>query len=433
LEALLIAALALVALSVGLPIAFVILLVVWVLVFTDPFVNASAVPSLLIQGMDSFILLSIPLFVLVGVIMNSGGITQRLLDLAVVLVGHLRAGVAQVNILASMIFSGMSGTSTSDVAGLGRVEIPMMIRNGFRPETAAVITAVSATIGPILPPSVPFILYGALTGVSVGQLFLGGVIPGLLLGFWLMAIVALLARTGRISSARLLPKRSDMRSIMAALRESSWALLTPVILVSGIVAGTVTPTETAGVALIYAIFIVRYVYRAVTFRAIFAMFCESAEYVGVIMLVVAAANAFGWLMTQAGTADAILDLVKSSGFGPLTTLLLLNVALLVLGTVIEATSMIIMLSPILVPLIVQIGVDPVHFGVLFVLNIMIAVITPPIGICGMIASDIAGVTMQRFAREALPYIAAMIVFLFFVVLTPAVVTYLPRLVFGTAS
>ena len=418
------------SLVAGVPIAFVILLAVVLLVATDPFVNLSAIPSLLVQGMDSFILLSIPLFVLVGVIMNSGGITQRLLDLAVVLVGHWRAGVAQVNILASMIFSGMSGTSTSDVAGLGRVEIPMMIKEGFRPETAAVITAVSATIGPIIPPSVPFILYGALTGVSVGQLFLGGIVPGVLLGLWLMAAVALLARTGRISSTRLRTGRPALRSVAVAVRRSIWALLTPVILVSGIVSGVVTPTETAGVALVYAIFIVRFVYRALDFRAIFRLFCESAEYVGVIMIVVAAANAFGWLLTQAGIADVIMDWVKSSGHGPLTTLVLLNIALLILGTFIEATSMIIMLSPILLPIVVQTGIDPVHFGVVFVLNIMIAVITPPIGICGMIASDIAGISMQRFAKEALPYIAAMIAFLFFILFVPPLVTYLPRMVFS---
>ena len=427
-EGFVIGALALLGLCIGLPIAFVILLVVVLLVATDPFVNFGAITPLLVQGMDSFVLLAIPLFVLVGVIMNGGGVTQRLLDLAVVLVGHFRAGVAQVNILASMIFAGMSGTSTSDVAGLGRVEIPMMIKEGFRPETAAVVTAVSATIGPIIPPSVPFILYGALTGVSVGKLFLGGMIPGILLGLWLMAVVHLLARTGRISAARLrAPPR--FANIVAAVRRSAWALLTPVILLGGLVGGLFTATETAGVALVYAIFITRFVYRDTTFRGLFEMFCESAEYVGVIMLVVAAANVFGWLMIQAGAADAILDFVRSSNQGPLMTLVLLNVVLLILGMFVEATSMIILLSPILLPLVKFTGVDPVHFGVVFVLNMMIAVITPPVGICGMIAADIAGVSMQRFAREAIPYVFAMIAFLFFIVFVPAVVTFLPNLLF----
>ncbi|MGE3924909.1 MAG: TRAP transporter large permease subunit, partial [Lautropia sp.] len=228
---------------------------------------------------------------------------------------------------------------------------------------------------------------------------------------------------------QLRPRGPTLAEVLTATRRSAWALLTPVLLIGGITSGIVTPTETAGVALVYAILIVRFVYRAATLRQIFQMFCEAAEAVGVIMLIVAAANAFGWLMTQAGTADAILDVVKSSGLGPTTTLVLLNVALLILGMFIEATSMIIMLSPILLPIVVQTGIDPVHFGVVFVLNMMIAVITPPIGICGLIASDIAGVSMQRFAREALPYIAAMIAFMFFILFVPGFVTWLPRLVF----
>jgi tripartite ATP-independent transporter DctM subunit len=379
--------------------------------------------------MDSFILLSIPLFVLVGVIMNAGGISERLLDLAVVLVGHLKAGIAHVNIVGSMIFSGMSGTTTSDVAGLGRIEIPMMIKEGFRPETAAVITAVSATIGPIIPPSVPFILYGALTGTSVGKLFLGGVIPGILLGLWLMAVIAWLAHRGVISSVRYTRGRASLRNMANAVRRAFWALLTPVILIGGMTSGYFTATEAAGIAVVYAIFIVRYLYRAITWRQLFKLFCESAEYVGVIMIVVAAASVFGWLVIQAGAADVFLDLIQSVNRGPMMTLIVLTLILLIMGMFVEATSMIILLSPILVPLIKQTGVDPVHFGVVFVLNMMIATITPPVGICGLIASQIAGISMPRFTREVIPYVFAMIVFLFVILFIAPLVTFLPNLVF----
>ena len=429
-EALIIGALAAFTLLVGVPIAFVILFVCFLIIANDPFVNLGAVPAIFVQGMDSFILLSIPLFVLVGVVMNAGGISQRLLDLAVVLVGHMKAGIAHVNIVASMIFSGMSGTTTSDVAGLGRIEIPMMVKEGFRPETAAVVTAVSATIGPIIPPSVPFILYGALTGTSVGKLFLGGVVPGVLLGLWLMAVVAWLAHRGIISSARYTRGRASFGNIVTAVGRSFWALLTPVLLIGGMTTGYFTATEAAGVAVVYAIFIVRYVYRSVTWRELFGMFCESAEYVGVIMIIVAAASVFGWLVIQAGAADIFLNLIRSAGQGPLLTLIILNLILLVMGMFIEATSMIILLSPILVPLIKQTGVDPVHFGVVFTLNMMIATITPPVGICGLIASQIAGVSMQRFTREVIPYVVAMIAFLFLILFVPPLVTLLPNLVFG---
>ena len=429
-EALFITAIAALTLLIGVPIAYVILLVCFLVIAGDPFVNLAAVPSIFVQGMDSFILLSIPLFVLVGVTMNAGGISERLLDLAVVLVGHFKAGIAHVNIVASMIFSGMSGTTTSDVAGLGRIEIPMMIKEGFRPETAAVVTAVSATIGPIIPPSVPFIIYGALTGTSVGKLFLGGIVPGVLLGLWLMAVVAWLARRGVISSVRYTRGPATFSNIVVAVRRAFWALLTPFILIGGMTSGYFTATEAAGIAVVYAIFIVRYVYRAITWLQLFRIFCESAEYVGVIMIVVAGASVFGWLVIQAGAADLFLDLIRSLSSGPMMTLIVLNLILLVMGMFIEATSMIILLSPILVPLIKQTGVDPVHFGVVFVLNMMIATITPPVGICGLIASQIAGVSMQRFTREVVPYVLAMIVFLFVILFLPPLVTFVPNLVFG---
>lgn len=420
---------ALLALLAGVPIAFVILLASFLLVSLDPFVSLSAVPAIFVQGVDSFILLSIPLFVLVGVIMNAGGISERLLDLAVVLVGHMKAGIAHVNIVASMIFSGMSGTTTSDVAGLGRIEIPMMIKEGFRPETAAVVTAVSATIGPIIPPSVPFILYGALTSTSIGALFLGGVVPGVLLGLWLMAVVAWLAHSGRISSARYTRQRASVGLVVGAVRRSFWALLTPFLLIGGMTTGWFTATEAAGIAVVYAILIVRYIYRSVTWRQLFTMFCESAEYVGVIMIMVAAASVFGWLIIQDGAAEVLLAWIMDARLSPMMTLVLLNVVLLVLGMFVEATSMIILLSPILVPIIKATGVDPVHFGVVFTLNMMIATITPPVGICGLIASQIAGVSVKKFSVEVIPYVLAMIVFLFVILFVPPLTTWLPDLVF----
>lgn len=428
-EALLIGAVAAFTLLIGVPIAYVILLVCFLIIAGDPFVNLVAVPAMLVQGMDSFILLAIPLFVLVGVIMNAGGISERLLELAVALVGHFKAGIAHVNIVASMIFSGMSGTTTSDVAGLGRIEIPMMVKEGFRPETAAVITAVSATIGPIIPPSVPFILYGALTGTSVGQLFLAGAVPGVLLGLWLMAVVAWLAWRGVISSATYTRQRASLKTLFGALRRAFWALLTPVILIGGMVSGFFTATEAAGVAVLYAVLIVRFVLRSVGWRELFAMFCESAEYVGVIMITVAAASVFGWLVIQGGLAEMFLDLIRAVPGGAMTTLVVLNLVLLVLGMFVEATSMIILLSPILVPIIKQTGIDPVHFGVVFTLNMMIATITPPVGICGLIASQIAGVSMAAFTREVLPYVGAMIAFLFLILFVPPLTTFLPNLVF----
>lgn len=421
---------ALLALLAGLPIAFVILGLAFAIVLSDPFVAMSSVPRTFVQGFDSFILLSIPLFVLVGNIMSSGGITQRLLDLAIVLVGHFRAGLAQVNIVASIIFSGISGTTTSDVAGLGRVEIPMMVKAGYRPETAATITAVSACIGPLVPPSVPLILYGALTDTSIGQLFLAGAIPGLLLGVALMGVIALLAWSGRLQVAPARDHRAGASEIGVACVRSAPALLTPVILIGGIIGGFFTPTEAGAVAVLYALFLTMLMYRELSLRALWTLVCDTAETVGIIMLVVGAAASFGWLLMQSGAANALLDFVSGLALPPWGTLIVVLALLLAIGLFVEATSMIILLSPILVPLIARLGLDPVHFGIVFTMTVMIAVITPPVGICSYIAAGIANVGMHRLTRELIPYVGAMIAFLFLVAFVPGLSTWLPSLVFG---
>lgn len=421
---------AILALLIGLPIAFIFLALCFLLVISDPFVSVSAVPRTFVQGLDSFILLAIPLFVLVGNIMSSGSITQRLLDLAMILVGHWRAGLAQVNIMASLIFSGISGSTTSDVAGLGRVEIPMMIKAGYKPETAATITAVSACIGPLVPPSVPLILYGALTGTSIGKLFLAGIIPGLLLGATLMIVIGWLAMTGGIAVAKARNERASLKEFTRVLWRSVPALLTPVILVGGIIGGFFTPTEAGAIAVVYALMLTFAVYRDLTLRDLWTILCDTAETVGIIMIVVGAAASFGWLITQAGAASAMLDFVTAIDRPAWMILLLVLAILLAIGLFVEATSMIILLSPILVPLVVYLGMDPVHFGIVFTMSVMIAVITPPVGICSYIAASIANVGMHRLTRELLPYVGTMILFLLVIAFVPQLSTFLPALIFG---
>lgn len=420
------AALSLVFILLEVPIAFAILGSSIITVIFDPWVESTIIPSVMIQGMDSFILLAIPLFVLVGMIMNSGGITNRLLNLAIVMVGRLPGGLAHVNVLGSMIFSGMSGATTSDVAGLGRVEIPMMIKAGYKPAVAASVTAVSACIGPIVPPSVPFILYGALTDTSVGRLFLAGAIPGILLGFSFMGVIALDAMRGKYADVE--GKTLDI-TFWQALKDGSWALITPVIIIGGIIAGLFTPTEAAGIAVFYALFITMVIYRELTFKDLWKILCDASEFVGLIMFVVASAFIFGWLLTQGGIADILLENVFKISKNPTAILIILNIVMLAMGCFIEATSLIIIMSPILMPIILQLNISPVYFGVIFVMNIMIATITPPVGICAYIASDIAGVTMQEFSKEVIPYIVAMLAFLGLLIIFPQIVLFLPGLFF----
>lgn len=424
------AGLAVFLLLLEMPITFAILGASVAFIFLDPTVNFSIIPNAMLQGMDSFVLVAIPLFVLVGVIMSTGGITIRLMNIAIALVGHLPGGLGHVNIVASMIFSGMSGTTTSDVAGLGRVEIPMMTKAGYRPATAAVITAVSACIGPIIPPSVPFILYGALTDTSVGRLFVGGAIPGILLGFSLMAVVAYSAKTGKFAGIAESRKRATLKEILHTFREGFWAIITPAVIMAGIVFGLFTPTEAAGITVFYSLFITVFIYKEIKVKDIFKILCDSAEFIGVIMVVVAAASVFGWLLAQAGIADILADFMFGITDSPIGILIIINIIMLIMGCFVEATSMIILLSPILIPIIHKIHVDPVHFGIIFTLNIMIAVITPPVGLCAYIASDIAGITMQEFTKEGILYIVAMIAFLAVIIFFPSITTFLPNLVFG---
>lgn len=412
------------------PIAFAILATSIIAVLVDPYVFSNIVPTVMIQGMDSFILLAIPLFVIVGMIMNSGGITTRLLNVAVALVGHLPGGLAHVNIVGSMIFSGMSGSTTSDVAGLGRVEIPMMTKAGYKPATAAAVTAVSACIGPIIPPSIPFILYGALTDTSVGRLFVGGAIPGILLGFALMLVVAMSVKTGKFSGVKQSKQRASLIELLMAFKDGFWALITPIIIMGGIIAGLFTPTEAAGIAVYYSLIITILVYKELKVKDLFKIFCDAAEFIGVIMFVVAAAFVFGYLLTQAGFADVLANFIFSLSHNTTVILIIINIVMLVMGCFIEATSLIILLSPILMPIILKINVDPVHFGIIFTLNIMIAVITPPVGLCAYIASDIANIKMQDFTKEVYPYILAMLIFLGIIIAFPPIVTFLPNLVFN---
>jgi C4-dicarboxylate transporter DctM subunit len=424
------ALLSIVLLLLEMPISFAILGASIVFIFFDPNINFSIIPNMMIQGMDSFILLAVPLFVLVGVIMSTGGITVRLMNVALSLVGHLPGGLGHVCVVASMIFSGISGTSTSDVAGLGRVEIPMMTKAGYRASTAAVITAVSACMGPIIPPSVPFVLYGGLTDTSVGRLFVGGAIPGILLGFSFMGVIAYSAKRGKFAGVAESRQRATMKEFLHTCREGFWALITPGIIMAGIIFGLFTPTEAAGITVFYSLFVTMVVYKALNIKELFKIFCESAEFVGVIMLVVAAASIFGWILAQAGIADILANFMFGITSNPIGILIIINIIMLIMGCFVEATSMIILLSPILIPIIHKIHVDPVHFGIVFTMNIMIAVITPPVGLCSYIACGIAGITMQEFTKEGIIYIIAMIAFLGILIFFPSITTFLPNLVFG---
>jgi len=412
----------------GLPIGFAILLggliYLWGSGTVDPMVSATRA----VIGMNSFVMMAIPFYILAGAIMTSGGMAKRLVNLADIFVGHLKGGLAHINILVSMIFAGMSGTATADAAGIGQIEVPMMIRGGYTPQAAAVVTAFSSTVGPIIPPSVPFVIYGALTGTSVGGLFLGGIIPGILMGVAMMFVVFILARRYGYKVAR--EKAPSFSEVLKALKESFLALLTPVIIMGGIVGGIFTPTEAAVVAVFYSLIVTIFIYKELSIRDLPKVIFESMVFSGLVMLIVATASFFGWIMLISGFNDTMLNTIYAISSTPWVVLLLVNILLLILGCFMDVTALIIMLAPMFVPLITGLKIDPVHFGIMMVLSLMIGMVTPPVGMCMYITCQLAKVKMVDFVIEGLPYYIILIITLFFIAYVPSVTMFLPNLLIG---
>jgi tripartite ATP-independent transporter DctM subunit len=371
----------------------------------------------------SFPLLAIPFFILAGNLMNAGGTTERIFAVANLLVGKVRGGLAHVNVMGSMIFAGMSGSAVADAAGLGVIEIRAMVREGYTPRYAATISAVSATVGPIIPPSIPFVIYGSLANVSVGALFLAGVVPGLLVGLGLMAAIAVEAHR------RNLPRSSGWPPLVVALRtiaRAAPALSLPPLILAAILSGVATPTEAAVVAAALAFVLGRLVYRELSMAEFWRTLWETGRQTAQVMLIIAMAAPFGWVLIQQQVPNAILKSLLGISSEPWMILLIVNVALLVLGMFLETIAVMIIAYPILAPVMAAIGIDPVHFGVILVLNMMIGLVTPPVGLCLYVVAGIARVPIAEIARELGPYLLALIGVLALVTYVPAISMWLPQ-------
>lgn len=385
-------------------------------------------PQRLYSATTSFPLLAIPFFILAGNLMNTGGMTYRIFDFAHLFVGRVRGGLAHVNVIGSMLFAGMSGSAVADAMGLGTVEIAAMKKAGYSARYAAAITCASSTIGPIIPPSIPFVIYGSLAEVSVGALFLGGIVPGVLMGVGMMVAIA-------IRSRQLdLPRSASWPHWCEALRvagEALPALLTPAIIMGGILTGVFTPTEASVVAAIYALLLGLFYYRELRIEHLGEILLTTGRQTAQVMFIIAAAGAFGWVLVQQQIPNLIINAVLSLADRPWMILLLANVVLLILGMFIEGIAIMIMVFPIFVPLMAKIGVDPVHFGIVMTLNLMIGLLTPPVGLCLYVVSDISKVPMAELVVEMWPYFLALLAVLGLVTFVPGFTMFLPRL-FGFA-
>ncbi len=388
--------------------------------------SASIVPQKMVQAMNSFPLVAAPLFILMGNLLGAANITDRIVRFATSLVGPVRGGYAHASIIASMIFAGMVGSAVADAAGTGAVEIRAMKRAGYRADTAAAINAAAATIGPIIPPSLPMVIYGVSGNVSIGRLFLAGVIPGVLMGVSLMVMVSVVARRQGFPRMAFV----GFRGIWEAFRDGFWALMTPVILLGGMFSGLFTPTEAAAVASLYALFLGVVVYRTLPLRSLPGLLVETAETTGIVAVLVMAAGALGWCMSISRLPQELTPWIVGATAEPLVFLLVTNLMLLLIGCFMEPLAALLILIPILGPAAASFGVDPVQFGIIMILNLILGTIHPPIGVVLFISSRIAGITFEEISRAILPWLVPLIVVLAMITLWPPLTLWLPGVAMG---
>ena len=380
-----------------------------------------------LYALDSFPLVAVPVFLFVGSLMNSAGISRYIYRFADTATGRLPGGLAQVNIFGSLIFAGMSGSALADIGGLGRIEIDAMRDKGFKPAFAAAVTSASAIVGPIFPPSIPLIIYGTVTGVSVIQLLLGGIVPALL------CVAMLMLTTGWLATRRNYPRapRGPTRAeLWRDFKPAFPAIMAPVILIAGMLAGFFTPTEIAAVTVLYAILISSLFYRELTWAGVVRAAFETIRASAGILLIVAVAALFGWILSVEQVPQRLTSLMLSISSNPYTLLLIVNLLLLIVGMFLDSTTAILVIAPIIAKPLVAAGVDPVHLGMVVVFNLMVGLLTPPMGLALFLVADIAKVTMKDVLREMLPYYVPLIVTLLLITYVPALTTWIPRLAVG---
>ncbi len=410
-------------LALGLPIAYTLAGAGLLAVLVQGKLNLTIVAGKMFEGLDSFPLLAIPFFMLAGALMNEGGITRRLVRFAQAMIGWVSGGLAYVNVVASMLFAGISGSAAAEAAAIGSVMIPAMRDEGYEEEFAGALTAASSTMGPIIPPSIPMILYGIIANVSIGALFLAGAVPGALLGAGFMALVWWYARRRAYPAG----PRPGVREFATALKDALLALTMPGIILGGILGGVFTPTESAAVAAVYAFVLGVFVYREIAWSRLPALLAEAGLGTAVVMLVLGASELFGWILAAERVPVRLAEGVLAASQSPWMVLLLVNVLLFVLGIWLEPAPLLVILVPVLAPLAARVGIDPVHFGTVVVINAVIGLITPPVGASLFVVSSIGRIGVDRMSRAVWPFVAVATLVLLLVTYVPALSTWLPRL------
>lgn len=413
--------------ALGVPVAIAIGLPTFLIIFLTTDIPLKVVPHMMASAVNSFPLMAIPFFLLAGNLMNTGGITRRIFRFGTSLVGHIPGGLGHVNVVASMIFAGMSGSAVADAGGLGVVEIEAMKQAGYDIDFSVGITAASCIIGPIIPPSIIFVLYGVLAGASIGALFLAGFVPGVIMGLVLMIRVYVISRR---KSFPIHP-RSSFRELFQSFKGAFPALLTPLIIIGGILFGVFTPTEASVVAVVYAVVLGVFAYREFTLKSFLNTLFRVAIQSAAIMFITANACVLSWLLAREQVPQILAQSILSLTENRFLILLMVNAFLLVNGCFMEVIASLIILTPILAPMMEIVGVDLVHFGVVMTVNMMIGLLTPPLGMGLYTVQKVSGISFDRVARASFGFILPLIGVLFLITYVPQLVTFLPRLLMGS--
>lgn len=414
----------LVLMLIGVPIAFVIGIVSFIGVFSIPTLPEVTVPIKMLNGIDSFVLLAVPLFILAANLMNHGKISQKLIDLSLAVVGHIRGGLAHSNILVSMIFAGVSGAAQADTAGVGKILIPNMKKQGYDTETAVAVTAASSTIGVIIPPSIPMIIFAGLTNASIGALFLGGIVPGVLIGVGMMIFIYIMAVKKNYPKS----ERASVKTLFKLILETVPALLTPVIIIGGIITGFFTATEAAAVASLYTLVISMFYYKTLKIRDLPKIIKDTLALSSLSLFALAAASALGELMSYYQLSIIAQQFFVDNVGTKWVFILIIIAFFLFIGTFMDAIPAMILFVPIILPTATLFEMDPVHLGLIVVMTLAIGLVTPPYGLCLLLAAKIGNLSIEKSLVAILPYIAIILVVLLFVAFFPEIAFYLPKLV-----
>lgn len=395
------------------------------IVIVSPDIPLTLISQRMVAGSTGFVIIAVPFFILAAEIMNAGGVTDRLFNFTSAILGRTRGGLAHANVLASMIFAGMSGSALADAAGLGKIEIKAMKDRGYSSEFSAAVTAASSIIGPIIPPSTAMIFFGISAQVPIGNLFAAGILPGILMGVLMMALIYF------ISIREKFPKDIvSFRQTLKYSKDAILAMLTPLIIVGGILGGVFTPTEASCVAVVYALILGVFVYGKVRIKDIPLLLTRTAKLTGMILFLIASSTLYAWCMSFAGVPALITSLFLGITDNPILGLIILNLLLLIVGCFIETIAAILILTPILLPLAVQFGLDPVQFGVVMVVNLAIGLLTPPMAVCLYVTARIADVPANKVVKSLLPFYAVLIGAVLLITYIPFFTMYIPGLIYG---